>query len=136
MEKVLGYKPANGIEYHYFTTLNGVMEKENQESTEFIVPEKLKELHKNKDYGQYADKTGELVTCFIADLDITGAIAEVRLSMVKENLLVWLLTAIGSMSGDIVFEPEFQRCINVDIRYVCSLLISLQVHLIYLMKWI
>ncbi len=117
--KVLGYKPANGIEYHYFTTLNGVMEKENPESTEFIVPEKLKELHKNKDYGQYADKTGELVTCFIADLDITGGNSGSPVINGKGELVGLAFDGNWeSMSGDIVFEPEFQRCINVDIRYV------------------
>ncbi|MEG1555009.1 MAG: S46 family peptidase, partial [Rikenellaceae bacterium] len=67
------YAPRDGVIYDYYTTLGGVMEKEDPANTEeFSVPERLKELYKAKDYGVYANDKGELVVGFIADLDITG----------------------------------------------------------------
>ncbi|WP_281716940.1 S46 family peptidase, partial [Alistipes senegalensis] len=71
--RILPYNPADGIRYNYYTTLKGVMEKENPENpTEFTVPAKLKELYAAKDFGRYANAKGELPTCFLADCDITG----------------------------------------------------------------
>nr|MDA3853063.1 S46 family peptidase [Bacteroidales bacterium] len=66
------YKPADGIHYDYFTTLAGVMEKEDPDNWEFVVPSKLKELYEDQDYGQYADADGTLHLCFITNNDITG----------------------------------------------------------------
>ena len=61
------------FEYNYYTTLKGVMEKENpQNPTEFTVPEKLKELYAARDFGRYANAGGELPVAFLADCDITG----------------------------------------------------------------
>lgn len=60
---------------NYYTTLKGVMEKENpQNPTEFTVPEKLKELYAARDFGRYANAGGELPVAFLADCDITAAI--------------------------------------------------------------
>ncbi len=71
--RVLPYNPADGIHYNYYTTLKGVMEKENpQNPTEFTVPAKLKELYAAKDFGRYANERGELPVAFLADCDITG----------------------------------------------------------------
>ena len=70
--KVGGYSPKNGMWCNHYTTLDGVMEKEDPNNYEFIVPARLKELWKAKDYGQYADATGNLPTCFLTNNDITG----------------------------------------------------------------
>src|SRR5690606_14597723 len=68
---VLDYFPADAVSYDYFTTIEGVMEKEDPTNDEFIVPDKLKELFKNKDYGQYGEN-GTLHVCFLSNTDITG----------------------------------------------------------------
>ena len=71
--QVLPYDPADGVTYHYYTTLRGVMEKEDPKNpTEFSVPDKLKELYAAQDFGAYANGRGELPVAFLANLDITG----------------------------------------------------------------
>lgn len=117
---VLPYNPADGIRYNYYTTLKGVMEKEDPENPiEFTVPAKLKELYEKKDYGRYANKDGELVTCFLANLDITGGNSGSPM-LNKRGELVGLAFDGNweAMSGDVAFEPELQRTIAVDARYV------------------
>ena len=118
--RVLPYSPADGIEYNYYTTLKGVMEKEDPENPqEFFVPEKLKELYAAKDFGRYANAKGELPTCFLADCDITGGNSGSPV-MNDRGALVGLAFDGNweAMSGDIAFEPDLQRTIAVDIRYV------------------
>ena len=70
--KVGDYEPRDGVIYKYYTTLKGVMEKEDPNNFEFIVPEKLKELYNNADFGRYAAADGKLYVNYINDLDITG----------------------------------------------------------------
>ena len=116
--KVLDYYPADAVHYNYFTTLEGVMEKEDPSNWEFVVPEKLKELYLKKDYGQYGDN-GIMVTCFITDHDITGGNSGSPVLNAKGELIGLAFDGNWeAMSGDIAFEPELQRTINVDIRYV------------------
>ena len=58
---VLPYDAKDGVTFKYFTTMQGVLEKEvktDDKNHEFYVPNKLKELHKNKDYGDYANADG------------------------------------------------------------------------------
>ena len=62
--KIGSYSPKDGVEYSYYTTLKGVMEKEDPDNFEFVVPAKLKELYNNKDFGRYAMKNGEMPICF------------------------------------------------------------------------
>jgi len=113
-----GYEGADATTYRYYTTLEGVMEKEDPSSHEFVVPEKLKELHKNKDYGQYANKDGEMVVCILSDNDITGGNSGSGLINGKGHLIGTAFDGNWeAMSGDIAFEPELQRTISVDIRY-------------------
>lgn len=115
---VQSYFPADGIQYMHYTTLAGVMEKEDPNSEEFIVPEKLKELYKKKDYGRYAED-GKLITCFLTTHDITGGSSGSSLMNGKGELIGLAFDGNWeAMSGDIAFETELQRCINVDIRYV------------------
>ena len=118
--QVLPYDPADAVTYNYFTTLEGVLAKEDPENpTEFTVEEKLKELYRTKDYGRYADADGRIHTCFLANLDITGGNS--GSPVLDGNGRLIGLAFDGNweaMSGDIAFEPELQRCIAVDIRYV------------------
>lgn len=118
--RVLPYDPADGIRYNYYTTLKGVMEKENPANpTEFTVPAKLKELYAAKDFGRYANAAGELPTCFLADCDITGGNSGSPVLNGKGSLIGLAFDGNWeAMSGDVAFEPELQRTIAVDVRYV------------------
>ncbi len=117
---VLPYSPADGIVYSYYTTLEGVMAKEDPSNpVEFTVPERLKELYAKKDYGRYADEDGNLRVGFLVNCDITGGNSGSPV-MDKNGRLIGLAFDGNweAMSGDVAFEPELQRTIAVDIRYV------------------
>ena len=118
--RVLPYDPADGIHYNYYTTLKGVMDKENpQNPTEFTVPARLKELYAAKDFGRYANERGELPVAFLADCDITGGNSGSPVLNAKGALLGLAFDGNWeAMSGDVAFEPELQRTIAVDVRYV------------------
>ncbi len=116
---VMSYEPKDGVQYKYYTTLRGVMEKEDPDNYEFRVPEKLKEIYEQRDYGQYANADGELVTCFITNLDITGGNSGSPVMDADGNLIGLAFDGNWeAMSSDVMFEPNLQRCICVDIRYV------------------
>lgn len=116
--KVEDYYPADAVHYNYFTTLKGVMEKEDPTNDEFIVEPKLKDLYKMKDYGPYG-QNGELVTCFLTTNDITGGNSGSPVINGDGQLIGLAFDGNWeAMSGDIMFEPALQRTINVDIRYV------------------
>jgi len=116
--KVLSYDARDAVHYHYLTTLKGVMEKEDPSNPEFIVHPKLKALYEAGDFGQYGED-GKLYVGFLTNNDITGGNSG---SPVINGSGQLIGTAFDgnweAMSGDIAFEPELQRCINVDIRYV------------------
>ena len=117
--KVGGYSPKDAVVYKHYTTLDGVMEKEDPDNWEFVVPEKLKELWKNKDFGQYGTADGEMVTCFLSNNDITGGNSGSPIMNARGELIGLAFDGNWeSMSSDVMFEPDLQRCINVDIRYV------------------
>ncbi|MBC8457549.1 MAG: S46 family peptidase [Bacteroidales bacterium] len=116
--KVLDYFPADAVHYDYITTLEGVMEKEDPTNDEFIVDEKLKALYEAKDYGPYGEN-GELVVCFLTTNDITGGNSGSPVINGDGQLIGLAFDGNWeAMSGDILFEDNLQRCINVDIRYV------------------
>lgn len=116
--KVLSYSPKDGVIYDYQTTLDGVMQKEDPKNWEFVVPEKLKELYANKDFGQYALKDGRMPVAFLTNNDITGGNSGSPVMNKKGELIGTAFDGNWeSMSSDIIFEPKLQRCINVDIRY-------------------
>ena len=117
--QVLDYYPADAVHYDFVTTIDGLMAKEDPSNAEFTVPKKLKELYNAKDYGQYADKEGRLITCFLSNNDITGGNSGSPILNADGHLIGLAFDGNWeAMSGDIAFEPELQRTINVDIRYV------------------
>ncbi len=118
--KVLPYDPKDGVSYHETTTLHGVMQKEDPSNPEFVVDARIKELYLKKDYGQYADKkTGELVVNFLSNNDITGGNSGSPVINAKGELIGTAFDGNWeAMSGDIYFEPNIQRTISCDIRYV------------------
>ncbi len=116
--KVGDYYPADAVYYNYYTTLAGVMEKEDPNNPEFVVPGKLKTLYENKDYGDYGED-GEMRVCFISNNDITGGNSGSPVINAKGELIGCAFDGNWeAMSGDIAFEHKLQRTISVDIRYV------------------
>ncbi|MFN7014662.1 MAG: S46 family peptidase, partial [Bacteroidia bacterium] len=115
--KVEGYEPMDAVKYNYFTTLNGIMEKEDPKNDEFIVPEKLKVLFDKKDFGQYGIN-GLMPIAFVASNHTTGGNSGSPVLDAEGNLIgtnfdrVWE----GTMS-DLMFDPDRCRNISVDIRY-------------------
>lgn len=114
-----GYRPYDAAWYDYYTTQKGIFEKENPESDEFWVQPEILNLIRSKDFGQYANKDGELQLCFLSNNDITGGNSG-SLVFDKNARLIGLAFDGNweAMSGDIAFEPDLQRTISVDIRYV------------------
>lgn len=113
------YIPRDGVKYSYFTTLKGYLEKEIPGDDEFDVPAKLKELYAAKDFGRYADADGNLRTCFTTNNDITGGNSGSPVINANGELIgVAFDGNWEAMSGDIAFENDLQKCINVDIRFV------------------
>ena len=113
------YSPKDGVSYWHWCTANGILEKENPDDYEFRVPTKIHNLIENKDYGRYADKDGTLHTCFLTNNDITGGNSGSPVLDADGNLIGLAFDGNWeSMSSDVMFEPDLQRCINVDIRFV------------------
>jgi hypothetical protein len=112
------YSPRDAVHYDYFTTLKGVMEKEDPDNWEFVLPPRLKELYEKKDYSRYADND-VMDVCFITDNDITGGNSGSPV-LNDEGQLIGLAFDGNweAMSGDIIYEPTLQKCICVDIRYI------------------
>lgn len=115
---VLPYSPKDGVTFHYTTSIDGIMQKEDSTVTEFNVHPRIKEVWKNKDYGQYADKTGNLTVNFLSNNDITGGNSGSPVINGDGELIGTAFDGNWeAMSGDIYFEPNIQRTISLDIRY-------------------
>ena len=113
------YSPADAVQYDFVTTANGILQKMDNTDPEFVVPARLEELLKARDYGQYVDESGELVICFLHGTDITGGNSGSPVMNANGDLIGLAFDGNWeAMSGDIAFEPALQRTISVDIRYV------------------
>ena len=116
---IAGYSPADGIYYKPSSTITGIMEKDNPEIFDYNIPQRLRDIYAEKDYGRWADENGEIPVCFIATNHTTGGNSGSPVINAEGNLIginfdrVWE----GTMS-DIVFDPEICRNISLDIRYV------------------
>lgn len=115
---VQGYNAADGVYYKYFTTLEGIMQKDNPEVYDYRVPARLKELYKNKDFGRY-EVNGTIPVCFIADNHTTGGnsgspVINSRGELIGINFdRVW-----DGVTSDLMFNPQQSRNISLDVRYV------------------
>lgn len=116
--EIKDYFPMDAVHYDYLTTLDGVMEKEDPDNWEFVVPAKLKDLYNSRDYGRYG-KDGKMPVAFISTNDITGGNSGSPVMNGNGELIGIAFDGNWeAMSGDIVFENKLQRTISVDIRYV------------------
>jgi len=116
--KVDRYKPKDGVEYRYYTTLSGVMDKSTEGFEDYAVPEKLKELYEAKDYGKYG-VNGTMPVCFIASNHTSGGNSGSPV-MDADGRLIGInfdRNWEGTMS-DVHYDPSLCRNISVDIRYV------------------
>lgn len=114
-----GYTPYDGAYYKYYTTEDGILQKQDPTSSEFYVQPELLQMFRDKDFGQYAAEDGKLHTDFISNNDITGGNSGSPVFDGEGNVIGLAFDGNWeAMSGDIEFEPNLQRCINVDIRYV------------------
>jgi len=112
------YRPADALFADYYTTLQGVMEKEDSTNAEFIVSPKLKDLYAKRDFGQYAEN-GIMHVCFLTTHDITGGNSGSPVINGKGELVGLAFDGNSeAMSSDIKFDVNLQRTISVDIRYI------------------
>jgi len=115
--KAEGYQPKDGVFYKHYTTLKGIINKDNPEIYDYDVPDKLKELYQEKDYGRY-EVNGEVPVCFTASNHTTGGNSGSPVVNANGELIgvnfdrCWE----GTMS-DIMFDPDRCRNIAIDIRY-------------------
>ena len=116
---IKGYSPADGVYYTPSSTIRGIMEKDNPEIFDYNIPQRLRDIYATKDYGRWADASGEVPVCFIATNHTTGGNSGSPVINADGDLIglnfdrVWE----GTMS-DIVFDPEICRNISLDVRYV------------------
>lgn len=118
---VCGYDPFDGAHYDYYTTTRGVLEKvrAHEGDVDFEVQPEFLSLLSSGDFGRYADENGEMKVCFISNNDITGGNSGSAMFNARGELLGLAFDGNWeAMSSDILYEPDMQRCIGVDIRYV------------------
>lgn len=112
-------QPRDAVSYDWRTVLDGMFEKESKTESDYFINERLRKLYEAKDFGRYAREDGKLPTCFLSDNDITGGNSGSGVLNAKGELIGLAFDGnIESLSSDLKFNPQLQRCINVDIRYV------------------
>ncbi|MFW6290517.1 MAG: S46 family peptidase, partial [Mariniphaga sp.] len=116
--KVEGYRPRDGVEYLHYTTLEGIMQKDNPLVYDYNVPQKLRDLFEARDFGMYKTSEGYLPVCFLASNHTTGGNSGSPVVNAKGHLIgvnfdrVW-----ESTMSDIMYDPQMSRNIAIDIRY-------------------
>ena len=116
---VQDYDPGDAVTYKYYTTLQGVVDKYKPGDYEFDLPKRLIDLNNKKEYGRYGSSKGYMSVCFLTTNDITGGNSGSPVMNGNGELIGLAFDGNWeSMSGDIAYEPELQRTIAVDIRYV------------------
>lgn len=118
--KVMGCTPANGMKYDYYTTLEGIFEKNlrNSDNPDYYIPKKISELYKNKDFGQYA-QNGVLHTNFLTNCHTTSASSGSPVINAKGQLVGLNFDRIAEgVASDYRYLPELSRNIVLDIRYM------------------
>lgn len=116
---VKGYVPRDGVWYDYYTTQKGILEKYKKNDPEFNLQSYIVDALKKGDFGKYADKDGTMHVAFLSDNDITGGNSGSPVFNGKAELIGLAFDGNWeALSGDIIFEPQMQRTISVDIRYV------------------
>ena len=116
---IKGYSPCDAVYYKPSSTIKGIMEKDNPDIFDYNIPQVLRDIYATKDYGRWADASGEVPVCFIATNHTTGGNSGSPVINADGDLIglnfdrVWE----GTMS-DIVFDPEICRNISLDVRYV------------------
>lgn len=116
--RVKGYKAKDAVYHSYFTTLDGVIEKNTTGEQDYKIPNHLAELHKNQDYGQYHVE-GKLPVCFVATNHTTGGNSgSPIINGIGELIGINFDRAWEGVMSDMMFNPEQCRNISVDIRYI------------------
>lgn len=116
--EVKGYKPKDGVFFNYYTTLTGIMEKDNPEVYDYDVPGRLKELYLKGDFGRYG-RDGEVPVCFIANNHTTGGNSGSPVINAEGHLIgINFDRAWEGVASDMAFNPDQSRNISLDIRYV------------------
>ena len=114
-----GYEPRDAVYYKPQTTVEGIMEKENPQNWEFVVPGKLKELYRSGDFGRYALPDGKMPVAFMASTHTTGGNSGSPVMNANGELIgINFDRNWEGVGGDIEYLPDYQRSIIVDIRYV------------------
>ncbi len=121
--KVGDFKPKDAVSYKHFTTLDGIMQKENPDIYDYVVTDRLRELYEKKDFGRYADADGSMHVCFIAANHTTGGNSGSPILNADGQLLGLNFdrTWEGTMS-DLVYDSSICKNISVDVRYVLFLI--------------
>lgn len=116
---VLDYEPRDAVIYKHYTSGEGVMQKYVPGDYEFDLPQRFIDLYNRKEFGRYAAPEGYLPVNFLTNTDITGGNSGSPVINARGELIGLAFDGNWeAMSGDVQFEPDLQRCINVDIRYV------------------